>query len=94
MANFRGEAVFYIFSKHAEEELRRREIPEDLAISVLLHPEQIVDGYNGTKVFQSCVVFPNRRLYLLRIVVNVKASPILIITAYKTTQLKKYWGLR
>lgn len=84
--------MFFIFSKHAEEELRRREIPEDLAISVLLHPEQIVDSYNGAKVFQSCVVFPNRRLYLLRIVVSMKETPMLIITAYKTTQLKKYRG--
>lgn len=80
-----------ILSDHAKEEIARRQIPMELINAVLDHPSQIVDGYNGTTIFQSCVFFPENKLYLLRIVTKIDASSIKVITAYRTSQIGRYW---
>lgn len=73
------------FSKHALEQMELRGIPKDVVKKILAHPEQIRDE-EGEKVYQSIV-----DNYLIRIFVNDKKNPKLIITVYKTSKIKKYY---
>jgi hypothetical protein len=42
-------------SRHAQDELQRRRIPEDMAERVLAAPEQKVPGHGGLSCYQSRV---------------------------------------
>ena len=73
------------FSKHALEQMELRGIQKGIVKKILAHPEQIKDE-KGEKVYQSIV-----NKYLIRIFVNDKRNPKLIITVYKTSKIKKYY---
>lgn len=73
------------FSKHALEQMELRGIPKDTVKKILAHPEQIRDE-EDEKVYQSIV-----DNYLIRIFVNDKKNPKLIITVYKTSKIRKYY---
>ena len=64
-----------------------REIPKEVVERILANPEQII-GEDGNKVYQSITT---DRKYLIRIFVNDKKSPTLIITVYKTSKIRKYY---
>lgn len=78
------------FSKHALEEMKRREIPKQLVIKVLDHPDQTVKGHGKAKIFQSQVTM-NGNIYLLRVVVGTEDEPQIVVTVYRTSKIKKYW---
>jgi hypothetical protein len=82
----------FIFSKHAEEQMQRRNISRDTAIDTVLHPAQTLvdDEFPGMKVFQS-LIKENEQIFLLRVFVNVKQHPNIIVTLYKTSKIKKYY---
>jgi hypothetical protein len=73
------------FSKHALEQMELRGISKDIVKKILVKPEQIRNE-DGNKVYQSMV-----KEYLIRIFVNEKKNPKLIITVYKTSKIKKYY---
>lgn len=73
------------FSKHALGQMELRGIAKDVVKKILAHPEQIRDE-DGNKVYQSTV-----NNYLIRIFVNEKKNPKLIITVYKTSKIRKYY---
>jgi len=77
----------YVFSKHALEQMESRRIPKDVVEKILTNPEQIKDEL-GKKVYQSIVEDGN---YLIRIFVNNKQNPKVVITIYKTSKIKKYY---
>ena len=81
---------FYI-SQHAAEKLQQRKIPENLLDAVLQNPQQIIDDSDGAKIYQSQVLFPNGKLYLLRAIVYERTQPAIVATIYKTTQISRYW---
>jgi hypothetical protein len=83
--------VNFRLSSHAREELGRRQIPEALLDSVLRHPEQIVGGYAGARVYQSQLDFADGKKYLLRAVVNESVDPAVVVTVYRTSKIAKYW---
>lgn len=78
-------------SRHAEEELLHRRIPRDLVEEVLAHPQQVIDERQGMKAYQSRVEFPEGRLFLLRVIVSDSARPPVVVTAYRTRKIAKYW---
>lgn len=80
------------YSEHAIKELRRRLIPKEYADSILENPQQIVPDSNGNKVYQSKIDFGGGEFYLLRLFVNDKVDPSVVITAYRTSKIEKYWG--
>jgi hypothetical protein len=82
----------FIFSKHAEEQMQRRNISRNTAIETVLHPAQtLVDGeFPEMKIFQS-LIRENEQVFLLRVFVNVKQHPSIIVTLYKTSKIKKYY---
>jgi uncharacterized DUF497 family protein len=79
----------FIFTKHAQENLEKRKIPLSLVKSVLENPEQVVEE-KGMSVYQSLVEIGGTT-QLLRVVVNNRTNPALVITVYPTSQIKRYW---
>ena len=64
-----------------------REIPKSTVEKILINPEQI-KNVEGKKVYQSIVENGN---YLIRIFVNHKKNPKVIVTVYKTSKISKYY---
>jgi hypothetical protein len=83
--------VNYKFSGHAEKELISRNIPRHLVDSVVHNPEQIVPERPGRKAYQSQLDFGDGRIFLLRVIVDDKVDPAVVVTVYRTTKIKKYW---
>ena len=79
------------FSKHALEEMAIRDIPFDLVKRVVENPQQTYMQDEQIKVYQSQVLFENGLTYLIRVFVNVIKTPNLVVTAYKTSKISKYW---
>jgi hypothetical protein len=81
-------------SRHAEGEMARRSIPPALVHAVMDHPEQrlIDESRMGRWIYQSRVRFEDGKMYLLRVVVAEDEQPCVIITAYRTSKIEKYWS--
>ncbi len=79
----------FALSIHAKEQIERRAIDVQLVYDVLDKPEQIIQQENET-IYQS-VVIVERKNYLLRIFVNEKVSPKVVITVYLTSKIEKYY---
>ena len=82
------------FSRHAEWEMARRGIPLALVEAVMEHPEQRLVDESGTGrwIHQSRLRFGDGKMYLLRVVVAEEEQPHVIITAYRTSKIEKYWS--
>jgi len=82
----------YIFSEHALEQLQRRNIPLFWVYRVLQKPEQIVSqGDSMIKIYQSKILQGDGKLALLRVIVSEKSMKPLVLTAYVTSKVEKYW---
>ena len=80
----------YVITAHAMFEMRRRGIAETLLRQVLAAPDQRHTVRPGRDVLQSKIELDGR-LYLLRIFVDVDRSPADVVTAYRTSNIAKYW---
>ncbi len=80
----------FIFSKHALDEMQRRAISKDIVISVLKGPDEVVEEREGKKCFQSVLDFGSGKSFLVRVIVDDRTAPALVITAYRTSQIRKY----
>jgi hypothetical protein len=80
----------YKFSKHSLEQMDTRGISKAIVENILKEPEQVKDE-NGKKVYQSLIKFENKNEYSVRVFVNTEQSPNLILTVYKTSNIKKYY---
>jgi len=78
-------------SRHAEWELNRRGIPLRMIEAVADHPEQRIPEHPGVWICQSRVRFGDGRIYLLRVVVADDEDPPVVVTAYRTSKIEKYW---
>jgi hypothetical protein len=81
----------YRLSKHVREELTRRALPLDVVEAVLAAPEQIVEGHGGKRVYQSRAFFEGN-LFLVRVIVAEDEEPPVVVTAYRTRKVRKYWS--
>jgi hypothetical protein len=82
----------HTLSRHAEQELLRRGISRLLLRSVLEHPQQIVPGFGGRKVYQSQLDFGAGKFFLLRAIVDERMMPAVVVTVYRTSKIAKYWN--
>ena len=80
----------YIFTSHAETEIRRRGLEEAIVRKVVEAPEQQIEGAGGRVTVQSRVSMQNK-LYLVRVVVDTGRMPAQVVTAYRTSKIGKYW---
>jgi hypothetical protein len=78
------------FSKHALEELERRQIPRATIERVLESPQQKLPVLKNIICYQSKVNFGGKQ-YLLRVMVNEAAEQSVVVTVYRTSKIRKYW---
>lgn len=79
----------YKYSKHADDQISKRSISKKKIAVVIDKPDNILIYDNCLKVCQK-VFEEKENKYLYRIFVNICKEPALIITAYKTSKIKKY----
>ena len=82
--------LIFHFSKHVLEELEERQIPRMLIERVLESPEQKTAVLENINCYQSRVEITGKQ-YVLRVLVNETAQPPVVITAYRTSKIRKYW---
>jgi hypothetical protein len=76
-------------SAHAAFEMRRRGIRRGEIVRAIRNPGQVVSSSKGREIYQR-LIGPKGRL-LLRVVVKQAANAYHVITAYKTSNITKYW---
>jgi len=79
-----------LLSAHAKEQIAGRGIPEAMVRDVVENPEQKYSNHIDETVCQSKKVF-GEKVYLIRVYVNFSKKPPVIISAYRTSKIKKYW---
>lgn len=79
----------FILTKHAQNEIRKRRISIELVRLVLENPEQVVEE-RVLNVYQSLIEIGGKT-WLLRVVANDRTNPVIVVTVYSTTQIKRYW---
>ena len=79
-----------IFSQHALDEMERRNITKEQVISVIENRVQVIE-LEGKNIYQERITFPNNKIYLLRVFVNIVVEPNVVITVYRTSKINKYW---
>lgn len=83
----------YRITDHAQFEMERRRITEAEVAQVLSEPEQVEMVHSGRSVFQSRVEYGEPpQTYLLRVFVDIDQRPVEVVTAYRTSKIKKYWS--
>ena len=81
----------YRLSEHARQEIERRRIPLILIEDTLAEPDQVVPERGVVKAYQSkCEI--HGKMFLLRVIVDDSVAPAVVVTAYRTTKIEKYWG--
>jgi hypothetical protein len=80
----------FALSNHAIEQMKSRGISLSSVERILQTPDAIVAD-DGTTVYQS-VVFELNKAFLIRIFVNVDKVPPMVVTAYKTSKVNKYYA--
>ena len=74
----------------AKRKLEKRGIPEAWVRETVNSPAQSVKGYGGRKVAHNKYIIENRE-YLLRVVYEEDQEKNVILTAYLTSQIIRYW---
>jgi hypothetical protein len=64
----------FLMSRHAEDEMARRQIPREWLDSVLESPEQRIAEFPGKEILQSRFTSGDGKIYLLRAVVATDNS--------------------
>lgn len=78
------------FTEHALFEIRRRGLNLEIIKKVVKEPQQVFEARPGRMVFQSKMEHEGRE-FLFRIFVDIDRKPAEIVTAYKTSKIRKYW---
>ncbi len=85
--------VEYHLTGHAITEMVRRRISEEVVAHVLAMPEQIEFVRVGRYVYQARIDMGEpAKLYLVRVFVDVDRQPPDVVTVYRTSKIRKYWG--
>lgn len=81
-----------VLSAHARWEMDRRGLSEDTVRSILAAPGQRWQIRPGRDILQSQFVMGDPpKTYLVRVIVEVRPGAALVVTAYRTSKVSKYW---
>ena len=80
-----------LVSRHAQEEMARRQIPREWLASLLENPQQRVPQSGGKEILQSRFKSGDGKIFLLRAVVAADKEPPVVVTVYRTSKIEKYW---
>ncbi len=79
-------------SDHARWRLARRGLEAALILRTALEPEQVIAVRPGREIRQARVTLPREgRTVLIRVVVDAGDDGDVVVTAYKTSKIDKYW---
>ncbi|MFQ5879101.1 MAG: DUF4258 domain-containing protein [Dehalococcoidia bacterium] len=78
------------FTSHAEVQVQFRKLDKALVEQVALHPEQVIEVKGGRRWAQSRYVRGGMQ-HLLRVLFEDQGEVRIIVTAYTTSRLAKYW---
>ena len=73
------------------EQLGERQIPRSRVEAVLESPEQKIPVLDNINCYQSRVEISAKQ-YILRVMVNETVQPPAVVTAYRSSKIRKYWG--
>jgi Domain of unknown function (DUF4258) len=77
-----------LISRHARFEMGRRGISPADVQRMVRSPGQVVPSVKGRSIYQG---FVGRSPLLLRVIVKEDARAYHVVTAYKTSNIAKYW---
>jgi hypothetical protein len=81
------------FTEHARSEARRRGISEETVLEIARAPEQRIAGRSGREIRQSRVFDPaSGKLHLVRVVIESGQEGDMIVTVYRSSQIRRYWS--
>ena len=79
------------YSEHARERIRSRNLTTDQIKEAIKNPDEKFQNEIGNVVHKVLKDDESRKEYLLRIFYKEEEGRILIISAYKTSKIEKYW---
>lgn len=79
------------FSNHALERMRSRNLTTDQIKEAIKNPDEQFHNQIGTVIHKIQNDDESQEKYLLRVFYREDESKIVIISAYKTSKIKKYW---
>lgn len=80
-------------SNHGRSEMARRGIIEAEVRGVLREPGRVETARLGRMILTSLSYDDRRgRGYVLRVVVDLGTDPPVVVTAYRSSKLRKYWS--
>jgi len=86
--------VEIIFTEHSRFEIQRRQINENDIKELIKQPQQTISTKKGRLIYQK-KYFDNpmkmKKEILLRVIGKKEKERFTVITAYKTSKIKKYW---
>ena len=83
----------YEIAPHARFEMERRGLGEKVLRRVLATPAQRLEIRPGRHVLQSRISMGEpAKEYLIRVIVDVDRRPNVVVTAYRTSKIEKYWS--
>ncbi|MBX3165365.1 MAG: DUF4258 domain-containing protein [Bacteroidetes bacterium] len=77
-----------VLSKHAKQQISLRGVSEEIVWSIL-HSSNFFGTEDGLSVYHG-TISENNKMYLIRIFVNERVNPNLVVTVYKTSKINKY----
>ncbi len=79
------------FTPYAEEQLEERKLDRTLVAQVVASPQQVVPAKQRRNIAQSRYTVEGKA-YLLRAVFEEIGDVRLVVTAYRTSKIAKYWS--
>ncbi|MGH7149585.1 MAG: DUF4258 domain-containing protein [Planctomycetota bacterium] len=81
-----------LLTDHARVQASRRGLDQETVLGVVEAPEQVVRVREGREVRPSRVPSGSRgKMFLVRVVVDLRAGEAHVVTAYRTKKIDKYW---
>ncbi|MEW6447264.1 MAG: DUF4258 domain-containing protein [Bacillota bacterium] len=78
------------FTAHAAKQLVERGLSKDAVLEILVAPGQVIQQETGISVFQRRYAEEGKE-YLVRVAARLEGSGWVVLTAYKTSKVQKYW---
>jgi hypothetical protein len=74
----------------ARKKMERRGVSEEWVTETINSPAQVLEGYGGRHVAQKKYMIKDKH-YLLRVVYEGREEVNVVVTAYLTSQVERYW---
>lgn len=78
------------FESHAENQVKERALSRAQIEETLVNPDQLIDSRKGRKIAQKVFKIGTFK-FLLRAIYVIEGPDFVVISAYRTTKIEKYW---